>query len=123
MDTRGGNQLEVGSSNLHSDWDGVLDSWNPLQPSHEILALAKAVPATTGDASEWPALWASETQKASQHAYQGLKFSHKQPKKAGDWVTTFPNRPAYVKDKNEVQKREMATAGARLAQILNAVYP
>ncbi|MGJ7511937.1 S1/P1 nuclease [Variovorax sp. GT1P44] len=123
MDTRGGNKLEVGSSNLHADWDGVLTSFDPMNPTPELLAMAKAVPTTTGAPGTWPAVWATESVQTSKAAFTGLAYTHTGAKKADEWVTTFPNRSAYLKEKNAVQKQEMATAGARLAQILNAVWP
>lgn len=123
MDTRGGNKLEVGSSNLHSDWDGVLDSWDPLDLSKEMISAAKAVPATTGNIDGWAAAWASETVKASKSAYAGLTYTHAGARTAGDWVTTFPDRTAYLHAKAAVQEEEVVRAGARLARILNAIWP
>jgi hypothetical protein len=123
MDTRGGNQLEVGSSNLHANWDDILGSWDPLHLSKETISAAKAVPKTHGNVEDWPAIWASETVKTSQDAYAGLTFAHPGAKKTGDWVTAFPDRTAYLKQKNATQGQEMVVAGARLAQILNAVWP
>lgn len=123
IDTRGGNKLEVGSSNLHSDWDGVQSAWDPLHPTKEILGLAAAVAPSAGDIQDWPAAWASETVKASQGAYAKLSFSHTGAKKPGDWVATVADRAAYAAQRNAVQKQEMATAGARLAQIMNAIWP
>jgi hypothetical protein len=121
MDTRGGNKLEVGSGNLHANWDGVLTSYDPMHVSAEMTALALAVPKDTGDPDTWPAMWASETVKASQQAYAGPTFTHTGAKIAGDWTTQFPDRAAYLKHERDVQKQEMATAGARLAEVLNAV--
>lgn len=123
MDTRGGNELEVGSGNLHANWDDVLSSWDPQRLSKETVDAAKAVPATSGDVTVWAATWASETVKASQAAYDGLTYTHAGAKKVGDWVTAFPDRAAYLTNKNAVQKQEMVTAGARLAKILNAIWP
>jgi len=124
MDTRGGNELEVGSSsNLHADWDGVASTWDPLHLSKATIAAAKAVPATAGSVDAWPQAWASETVKSSQLAYAGLTYSHASAKKAGDRVTAFPDRSAYLKQKASVQQQELVTAGARLAQILNTIWP
>ncbi|HET7837827.1 MAG TPA: S1/P1 nuclease [Variovorax sp.] len=121
MDTRGGNKLEFGSGNLHADWDDVLASFDPLHPSTEMLGLAASVPASEGAIDKWPEAWANETIRAARDAYADLSFTHSGAKKTGDWVTSFPDRADYVKRRNAEQKKEMATAGARLAQILNAV--
>lgn len=56
-------------------------------------------------------------------AYTDLTYAHAGARKQGDWVTTFPDRAQYVKHKDAVQKTEMVTAGARLAQILNEIWP
>lgn len=123
MDTRGGNQLEVGSSNLHADWDGVASAWDPLHLSKATIAAASAVPATAGSPDDWPLAWAGETVKASQLAYAGLAFHRVAAKRAGDRVTVFPDRAAYLKQKATIQQQELVTAAARLAQILNAIWP
>lgn len=123
MDTRGGNELEVGSSNLHADWDGVPSAWDPLHLPKATLAAARAVPTTAGSLDTWPRVWAGEAVKASQGAYAGLTFSRAGVKKAGDRVTAFPDRAAYLKQKASVQDQQIATAGARLAQILNTLWP
>jgi hypothetical protein len=122
QDTRGGNKLEFGAgSNLHSDWDDVLTSYDPLHPSAEMLSLSKTVAKSTGDIASWPSSWATETLQSSKMAYADLGYTHAGARKTGDWVTSFPDRSAYVKQRNEIQKQEMAKAGARLAQIINAV--
>lgn len=123
MDTRGGNWLEVGASNLHSDWDGIAASWDPMHLAKSTTDAAKAVPASPGSIEDWAADWASETVKASQDAYGGLTFTRAGAAKPTDRVTTFPDRSAYLKSKALVQETEMITAGARLAQILNAIWP
>ena len=120
-ETRGGNKLEVGSSNLHSNWDDVLTSWDPTHLSKDTITAAKAVSPSSGASEAWPATWASETIVAAQSAYANLSYTRQGAKKPDDWVTSFPDRAAYLNAKNAVQKDEMIKAGARLAQILNAV--
>jgi hypothetical protein len=101
----------------------VASTWDPLHLSKATIAAAKAVPATAGSVDAWPQAWASETVKSSQLAYAGLTYSHASAKKAGDRVTAFPDRSAYLKQKASVQQQELVTAGARLAQILNTIWP
>lgn len=121
MDTRGGNKLEVGSTNLHADWDAVPTTLDPLHVPADLRARAAAVAPTPGEVGTWPVVWASDTVKASQSAYAGLTFSHVDARRAGDRVTHFADRAAYLHEKSKVQEAAVATAGARLAQVLNAV--
>jgi hypothetical protein len=122
-DTVGGNDIEDGGSNLHAEWDDVSTSMNPLALPGPLLAAARAVKATDGDLKDWPAAWATETVAAAHGAFDGLAFSHSGAQKAGDWVVKIPDRPAYAAQRRNVQEKQVAHAGARLAQLLNAIWP
>ncbi len=123
IDTRGGNRLEDGSTNLHADWDGVAKSLNPLKISSSMLVAAKGVPATAGGVDVWPAAWASETVKVSRQSFSGVSFTHAGAVKKGEWVSKFADRTTYLAMKNDVQSRQLTLAGARLAQVLNSIWP
>lgn len=45
--TRGGNPIDVGSSNLHADWDNVLKTLDPEAISPKVIARAKVLPLPT----------------------------------------------------------------------------
>jgi hypothetical protein len=122
-DTVGGNDIEDGSSNLHAEWDDVSTTLNPLAPAAPLLADAKAVKPTPGDLSAWPAAWASETVLAARGAFSGLTYGKAGALKPGDWVVQFADKPAYAAQRRSVQAQQITRAGARLAQLLNAIWP
>jgi hypothetical protein len=39
------------------------------------------------------------------------------------WTITFEDRDAYMRSKDAIQRQQLAKAGVRLAQLLNAVWP
>ena len=122
-DTVGGNAIEDGSTNLHAEWDDVSTSLNPLALAAPLLAAAQAVPLTAGDFKVWPAAWASETVLTARGAFNGLSYSHKGAQKPGDWVVKIADRPTYAAQRRAIQTQQIARAGARLAQLLNAIWP
>jgi len=121
--TRGGNSIrdEVAKANLHADWDqtphslaGTLDS--------ALLPQARAMTPTAGAIEAWPVIWASETLKASRLAYAGLRFTD-DPAAPGQWIAQFDDRARYWMRKEALQRTEIVKAGARLAQLLDAIWP
>ncbi len=122
-DTLGGNAIEDGSTNLHAEWDDVSTALNPLALAPPLLAEARAVPATAGDFNAWPTAWATETVLAARNAYKGLSYTHQGALKAGDWVVKMADRPAYAAQRRALQEQQVTRAGARLAQLLNAIWP
>jgi len=117
--TRGGNELTVGENlNLHALWDAIPA---PLTVSHVNAALLKqavAIPATDGQLFDWPTSWASDTIGAAGEAFKGLKFGILQK---GHWSTTLPS--SYDKKLFAIKQKQLVKAGARLAQLLQAVWP
>ncbi|WP_296330642.1 S1/P1 nuclease [Reyranella sp.] len=117
--TRGGNSLVFSSGQkLHGVWDSI--SWNhdKLAP---FVARAKAVPPTQAQVDMLAALWASESVKLSRRAFDGLEFSDK-----GDdhkWRISASDPGAYKTKVDEIQKAQVAKAGARLAELLQQIWP
>jgi hypothetical protein len=122
-DTAGGNDIEDGSTNLHAEWDNLSTTINPWALTPPLVAQARAVAATSGDLKGWPALWASETVVTARSAFSGLSYTHTGALKPGDWVVKVADRAAYAVQRRSVQEQQVARAGARLAQLLNAVWP
>jgi S1/P1 Nuclease len=120
--TRGGNSIEAGTTNLHAEWDEIPASLKPSPISRRMLAAAKALPTTGDDVRSWPGNWASETLITSRMAYAGLTFTPLAAKQ-GYWAAHFDNRAAYLETKNQVQTEQLTRAGARLAQLLNTIWP
>jgi len=120
IETRGGNSIDVGSSNLHSDWDGVLASLDPAHIEPQVIARAKALAKTEGPEAMWVETWASDTVKASQNAYSGISYTH--PGTKGKWAAQFDDRKKYSGMKRLLQDQQLVKAGVRLTELLNLVW-
>jgi hypothetical protein len=121
--TRGGNRLEDGEANLHAEWDEVPKNLKPSKLRVSMLKAARAVAVTPGKVEAWPKVWASQTVGAAAEALRGISFSQKGARLDSDWVVEFEDRESYLTMKDELQLRQLTLAGARLAQVLNAVWP
>jgi len=121
-ETRGGNSIDDGSTNLHSEWDAIPASIKPAKISAKMLTEAKAIGETSGDAVSWPTAWATETLVASHDAFKDITFKH-EANKAGHWTIEFKDRKTYLTAKNKIQAMELTKAGARLAHVLNSIWP
>ncbi|MBQ0933427.1 S1/P1 nuclease [Ideonella alba] len=114
-DTTGGNRLSVGERNLHALWDAAPS----LNLDAALLAQARALPRPELPVSQWPAAWASDTLEVARQALSPLRFGPAQ----GDppqWVQQSPD-DALARD--ALQRRQLVRAGARLAQLLQAIWP
>jgi hypothetical protein len=67
---------------------------------------------------DWPQTWASETLKDAQKAFVGVKFA---PKSGKTWNTTLPS--GYTTRMTAIKTERIEKAGARLAQVLQAIWP
>lgn len=119
-DTRGGNDvlLSPAGENLHHHWDDVPSSMSASRIGASWITLARSTPVTPGPVEEWPAEWATETLTHARQALQPLKFGAKRGK---TWSVTLP--PDYGSTMNSIKKAQLIEAGARLGQILEAVWP
>jgi len=124
-ETRGGNQIMVvidsKEKKLHGTWDDVPGDLKP----HEVIAKwtqwqkdAKAVKLTQGQVAQWPLTWASDTQKQAQKAFTKVKFG---PKTDKTWSATLPT--GYMDSMTAIKRTQLTKAGARLAQLLGALWP
>ena len=120
-ETRGGNSIAVGSSNLHAQWDAIPTSIKSATISDAMLKEARSVAKVTGPIGKWPGAWASETVVVAQGAFEGITYNDDPAKKPG-WVAEFKDRKAYLKHRNKAQREQLAKAGARLAMVLNEVW-
>jgi hypothetical protein len=120
--TRGGNSITDGATNLHALWDAIPPHWQPSRIDKATLAAARLVALNPRDPSAWPAAWATETLSVSRLAFDGLAF---QPDamKPGQWTVGYTDRAAYLDRKEAIQAQQLTRAGARLAQLLNALWP
>lgn len=123
-DTVGGNSILDQNVNLHAEWDDIPfdlgDMW-----TNETKAAAKLVPGTPGPVEDWPAIWASDTILVARNAFAGMAFTYKAPTPQQpkiQWQISYEDHTAYVWMADQIKRRQLAKAGARLAQILNAIW-
>jgi hypothetical protein len=116
--TRGGNLLMHGRRKLHAEWDQIPRSLTAPEFLTEAVAQAKLLPATSGPVSGWATAWASESVGVSQAAFAHLNFGAEQ--KAA-WPVLEP--AGYAARRAALQKQQLVRAGARLAQLLTALFP
>ena len=122
--TRGGNQIIVTSAagkkhgNLHATWDAVPASLRVPHVDAAWLAKARAVPATSGDVLSWPAQWGTGTVLAAHKALDALPYGAQ----AGhNWPVVLP--AGYSSRMTGIKRQQLTLAGARLAQLLEAIWP
>ena len=131
LETRGGNKLEVGSSNLHAMWDeipsalklGNLGTAPGIKRRAALLQAARALPATAGPTDGWPAAWATDTVMASHQAFPGLRFARAGALHSDDWVVSFDNASSYASAEQTLQTEQLSKAAGRLARLLQAIWP
>jgi len=103
---------------LHTLWDDVPASMAPAEVDDAWVAQARKVKPSTGDALDWPARWATQSLEEARLVYDGLSFAPKQDK---TWTATLPT--GYAQREDMIKRRELTLAGARLAQLLQTVFP
>jgi hypothetical protein len=113
-ETAGGNFIFDGDKALHVEWD--LGDTAPL----ELVAVAKGVSPDHGRIENWAADWASDTILVAQEALAGTSYTRTGDKK---WSVAFVDRAAYERAADAIKRRQLAKAGARLAEIMNTIWP
>lgn len=135
--TRGGNAIltvdadtQIPCSNLHATWDALPVRLTEDHLGAARLAQARAVPRTPGDPADWPARWGGGTVLAARAAFAGLQFEARSNARLGaragphsdaEWTVELPER--YGARMTAIKKRQLTLAGARLAQVLQAIWP
>jgi hypothetical protein len=119
-ETAGGNFISDDNHNFHAEWDDIPDDIGETA-SAALVAAARAVASTNGPIEDFAAVWATDTVRAAQAAFNGATFTA-----AADpqrWDIHFQDRTAYWNDQNQRKRDQLAKGGARLAQLLNAIWP
>lgn len=119
-DTIGGNALQASGGNLHHQWDTTKFALTDSAAMAQLVAQAKRIGITPGKPEDWPAVWASDTVVEAQQAYTGITFDAKTAK---GWPITFEDRRAYMQQEATLQKTQVIKGGARLATLLQAIWP
>ena len=129
QDTAGGNNIVDDKKLFHGEWDAppanlVTDG----APAAALLRKAQTVAPTKGDIGTWPTSWASDSVKLAPQVFGGLHFTMRPP--LGSDVDNFPEKwdvtgidAAYLARADQIKLEQIAKAGARLAQLLEAIWP
>ncbi len=119
-ETVGGNSILIAGTNLHHSWDEVPQELGPSQLGTTAVDEARATPLTAGAFAGWPAKWATDTIVAGEHpAFDDVTYAPEDIHR--HWQGTLP--PGYNASRVEVQRAQLLKAGARLAQLLEALWP
>ena len=121
LETIGGNALLLtpgSSDNLHHKWDTV----SSATPTTQAIAQACLLAPLPNPTPEPVESWASESVAAATVAYAGMSFAPDN-EEAGDWDVQFADSSAYNKLTRRVQAQQLIKAGARLAALLNSIWP
>lgn len=118
-ETHGGNDLFIGTSRLHGEWDAINGPFASMPPTAAVLATARAIPVTAGPMSSWSTAWATESLQLGKQAFKGITYSSKGAN--GRYQIMLP--AGYSMMKTQIQQDQVIKAGARLAQILTSIWP
>lgn len=121
-ETRGGNLVQDGSTNLHADWDEIPRTIDPAKISEDMMKSARTFVEKVDSPPGRAEAWANDTLLAAKAAFKGVSFTHADAAK-GHWKAHFDDRHAYFTAKDDLQRKQLAKAGARLASLLNAIWP
>lgn len=124
-ETIGGNAIFDQTRNLHSDWDAPPAGLDAAHAS-DLLALARLVVKDADRVENWSLIWATDTMKVAPQAFAGGTFAKVKPSPAhpkGGWSIAFADHAAYSRTRDEIKRGQMAKAGARLANLLNTIWP
>jgi S1/P1 Nuclease len=117
--TAGGNFISESHGNLHAEWDAIPKKFG-TSSDQTMVTKAREVPRTVGSLDDWAATWASDTVVAAHSAFSGLSFTGAGAHK---WAVQFDDHKAYVRAENQLKEKQLAKGGARLAELLNAIWP
>lgn len=123
-DTHGGNAMQdANGQNWHSEWDALPGRLQADRFAGAGAGLAKAVGRTRGDVLGWPQAWASETLVLSAQVHARLSYGARREdeKSRGNWPIL--GKTAQGPADASLKESQVVKAGARLAQLLEAIWP
>jgi hypothetical protein len=120
--TIGGNAIRDQNVNLHGEWDDIPTDLGDAA-TRELLAEAKSVPSSQGPIENWPTDWATDTIQVAHRAFEGLSFQRTEHPPHVQWTVSFEDHTAYLWQADITKRRQLAKGGARLAEILNTIWP
>ena len=126
-ETSGGNAIEDGVAvpfqiiNLHHEWDDIPTDLGDAATS-ELMDAGKSVPPSQGALESWPAAWATDTLLVAHDAFKGLTFKPTPPPAPAKWTVSYDNHTDYLQAADAIKRKQLAKGGARLAELLNAIW-
>jgi S1/P1 Nuclease len=124
-DTIGGNAIQDQNVSLHQEWDDIPTDIGEAS-TRELLVAAKRVLASEGPIEDWPAAWATDSILVARDAFAGLTFKFNPPEPPDtrrQWFVSFDDHTTYLWLMDLTKRRQLAKGGARLAEILNKIWP
>ncbi|MCC8972549.1 S1/P1 nuclease [Bradyrhizobium brasilense] len=120
-ETAGGNWIKDGASdNFHSEWDDNPKDLTDTAPQ-ALVDAARALPPQTGAIEDWSVAWATDTIAVAKRAMAKVKYTQTGPRL---WSIDFQDgHDAYFRDADQTKKDQYVKCGARLAAILNKIWP
>jgi hypothetical protein len=109
---------------MHAEWDDIPFDLGDMS-TRELMATAKSVAAMAGPVEDWPAAWATDTILVARNAFAGMSFTFNPPVPPDtklQWLVSYEDHTAYVWMMDQIKRRQLAKGGARLAQLLNAIW-
>jgi hypothetical protein len=88
-----------------------------------LIVIAESVPASPGAPDGWPATWATDTLLVAHDAFKGLSFGPTSPPAQAKWIVTFDSHMDYLQAADAIKRKQLAKGRARLAELLNAIWP
>jgi hypothetical protein len=122
-ETHGGNALELGHDRLHAVWDRTPPRLKAEYFADRGAAQARAVERTPGGPDHWAEAWANESLRLADATYGSMRFSGKgeDGTSRSTWRVQDASRSLVPRDIQ--QERQLVRAGARLAQLLESIWP
>jgi S1/P1 Nuclease len=122
-DTVGGNAIQDQNLSLHREWDDIPTDIGEFS-TKELMDTAQQTPATPGPIDGWPKAWATDSLHVAQRVFKELKFAPvNPPSPIYKWTVLLDDRSAYLRQMDEIKREQLAKGGARLAELLNAIWP
>jgi hypothetical protein len=81
------------------------------------------VPPSQGRYEHWPVAWATDSLQVAHEAFAGLSFERVDPPPKVKWNVAFADHVAYLHAMDAIKRKQLAKGGARLAQLLKAIWP
>jgi hypothetical protein len=122
-ETQGGNLIQDQNLNLHHEWDDIPTDLGEAF-TKELLEAAAKVPPSQGLPQDWPAMWASDTLLVARDAFAHLSFVpiKREPPCNCKWAVVFEDHGGYLQAMDAIKRQQLAKGGARLAELLNAIW-